>query len=270
MNHRHRSPGLVPLAAALLLASVGFGLIACASAPPPDSLTDVPSAAQLYQRGQKLLQGQPIFVFFHTVNYGRAIDTFQSVIDNYPYSRQAVQAELAIANAYFKETRYDEALSYYRDFGDLHPENPKVAYTIYRAALCYARQSHDPGWDQTATHQALDYLDRLLSKYPHSEYAPKAEKLWRKLRTRLASDAMKVGDFYLAREEYPSAAERYRGVLNQFPGLGLDAQALYKLGLCYRRMHRADEAQKIFQVLLDNYRGSEVAKAAANLVPAAN
>jgi len=59
-------------------------------------------------------------------------------------------------------------------------------------------------------------------------------------------------------------------VLNEFPGLGLDAEALYKLGVCYTHMRREAEAQKIFEVILENYEGSEIADAAQDLIPAAN
>jgi len=59
-------------------------------------------------------------------------------------------------------------------------------------------------------------------------------------------------------------------VLNEYPGLGLDAEALFKLGLCYREMNLGDEAARIFQVILDNYQGSEVAAAAQDFVPASN
>ena len=62
---------------------------------------------------------------------------------------------------------------------------------------------------------------------------------------------------------------RYRELLNDYPGLGLDAEALYKLGVCYTRMNRGDEAQKIFQVILENYKGTDVAEAAKDLVPEA-
>jgi outer membrane protein assembly factor BamD (BamD/ComL family) len=81
---------------------------------------------------------------------------------------------------------------------------------------------------------------------------------------------MKVADYYYGNDEYGSAAERYRQLLDQYPGLGLDAEALYKLGVCYQKMNRTEEAQKIFQVILDNYKGTDVAEAAADLVPAAN
>ena len=59
-------------------------------------------------------------------------------------------------------------------------------------------------------------------------------------------------------------------MLNKYPGLGLDAQALYQLGVCYTKMNLEDEAQKIFEVILRNYQGSDVAKQAADLIPAAN
>ncbi len=81
---------------------------------------------------------------------------------------------------------------------------------------------------------------------------------------------MHVADFYLDREEWQSAAQRYRSVLNEYPGLGLDAQALYKLGLCYTKMNREEDATRMFQVILENYRGSDIAAAAEDLVPAAN
>lgn len=251
---------------ALLLAGFTAG---CATAPPQIDFEEIPSAESLYRKGQKVLEGQRTFLVFRTVDYTRAIEIFQDIIDNYPYSDQAVLAELAIADAYFAQHRYEEALSYYQDFADLHPEHDQVPYTIYRTALCFERRSHEPGRDQSSTREALVHLDRLLTRYPYSLQAPEAEKLWRELRTRLGRHAMVVGDFYLEQDEYIAAAERYRSVLNDYPGLGLDAEALYKLGLCYARMNQPEDAQRFFRVLLENYGGSEVAKAAADLVPAA-
>ena len=59
-------------------------------------------------------------------------------------------------------------------------------------------------------------------------------------------------DFYLKRDEFQAAAERYRTVLNVFPGLGLDAEGLYKLGVCYEHMMRRDEARRLFHVVVAN------------------
>jgi outer membrane protein assembly factor BamD len=124
--------------------------------------------------------------------------------------------------------------------------------------------------DQRPTREALKYLDKLMSVYPYTPEAEQAEEIWRELRGRLGRSVLLVADFYMDREEFQSAADRYRDVLNEFPGLGLDAEALYKLGRCYRAMNLEDEANRVFQVILENYEGSEVAEAAQDWVPSAN
>jgi outer membrane protein assembly factor BamD len=251
-----------PLALCAVLAA------ACAGAPPPEKFEDLPSAEDLYKQGQKqLADEQHGFHFFLKTDHGKAIETFQNIIDNYPYSEQAVLAQLAIADAYYESEKYDEAISYYKDFIELHPEHKQVPYAMYQQGMSYYKQSRDAQRDQTATREALANFDRLLARYPHSEQAAQAEEKWKELRTRLGQSMMNVANYYYGLDEYPSAAERYRELLNEFPGLGLDAEALYKLGLCYTKMNREDEARKIFQVILENYRGTDVAEAAADLVP---
>jgi outer membrane protein assembly factor BamD len=236
---------------------------ACSS--PPPAFDDVPPAEELYEEALGILKGRSWFLF-RTTDYVRAIEKLQSIIDNYPYSDVAVLAELKIADAYFDDRRYDEALSYYRDFADLHPQHEKVPYTILRSAYCRERQMHAANRDQTATRDALLYLDRLLAKYPHSPEAQEAEILWRDLRTHLAENVTEIAEFYMEREEYESAAERYRSLLNEYPGLGLDAEALYNLGVCYAEMRRTEEADRIFQSIVQNYRDSEYAAAAAKRI----
>ena len=60
------------------------------------------------------------------------------------------------------------------------------------------RLLREPNRDQTPTVDALVYLDRLLTHYPHSEYAQRAEILWRQLRTRLAQQITSIADYYAA------------------------------------------------------------------------
>lgn len=257
-----RADRLSPLALALLLA------LGCAK--PPPSFEEPPGADALYEQGlERLDAAEGSLWLLPSSNYQKAIDTFQEIIDNYPYSDYAVLAELKIADAYFSQKRYEEALTYYRDFADLHPSHSQVSYAVYRSALCYYEQAEDPQRDQTATHEALNFLDLLLARHPGSPHAIEAEELWRELRGRLAEHVLEIGDFYMVREEFQSAADRYRSVLNDYPGLGYDAEALYKLGVCYSNMNLEDEATRIFEVILRNYRDSEVADAAADLVPAA-
>ena len=261
-------PGVLALKRFVRLATIGglaLGMgIGCSSTTP--SFEDVPPADVLYEEGLKTLEGRRYFLVFRTVDYQAAIDSFQAIIDNYPYSEYAVLAELKIADAYFEDRKYEEALSYYRDFADLHPQHEKLPYTLYQSALSYYRQTRSANRDQKPTREALTYLERLMLKYPHSEQAQRAEELWRELRLRLASNEMRVADFYMDREEYESAAARYQQVLDDYPGLGLDAEALYQLGLCYLHTDEGAKARRAFQAIVEHYADSEMAPAAANLV----
>jgi outer membrane protein assembly factor BamD len=253
-----------PVLAIVLLA------LALGCAKPPPEFEEVAPAEDLYAEGQKILEGKRYFGLIPYTDYGAAIEAFQAIIDNYPYSDYAVLAELAIADAYFDDKKYEEALSYYRDFTELHPQHEKVPYAIYRSALCHERRVHSAIRDQTATRDALGFLDQLLATYPYSEYASEAEAMWRELRATHADQVKRIGDFYMQRDEWESAAERYRTLLNEYPGLGLDAVALYRLGVCYQEMNRLDEAESIYQAVVQNYRDSEVASDAADRIAGMN
>ena len=254
------------------LALVAFlvGGLACATAPPTDEFAEIPEADVLYEEGNAILDNPSRLLGLDMTDYQEAIDSFQEIVDNYPYSDYAVLAELRIADAYYEMERWDEALSYYRDFSELHPDNPRVPYSLFRTALSYYAQVGADNRDQTPTRQALSALDDVITKYPYSPEAGEAEVLWKELRTKLGAHVLHIGDFYLDRLEYQAAANRFRSVLNEFPGLGLDAEALYKLGVCYQNMERGEEAQQIFEVILENYDGTEIAEAAQDLIPAAN
>jgi outer membrane protein assembly factor BamD len=240
--------------------------LGCSSKTPV--FEDPPPAEELYEEGLDRLKGRRIFGVRVWTNYTDAIESFQTIIDNYPFSDYAVQAELRIADAYFDDGRYDEALSYYRDFADLHPQDERVPYTILRAALCHYEQIRSVNRDQTPTREALVYLERLIRQHPYAPETREGEELLRQLRGRLARNVMEIGDFYRARDEYQSAAERYRELLNQYPGLGMDADALYWLGVSYEHMKRGDEALRLYRVVVENFRDTKIASLAADRLAA--
>ena len=86
----------------------------------------------------------------------------------------------------------------------VHPDHPRVAYTLLRSALSYYEQSRKEGRDQTFTRQAVERLDDVQKRFPNSSEAAEAETLWLELRKRLGSHVLLIGDFYL---ELPSRKE---------------------------------------------------------------
>jgi outer membrane protein assembly factor BamD len=257
---RTAQAGLSLLPALVLMANCSTGSL---------GFEDVAPADELYAQGLERMKGRRILGLYTWINHNSVREPFQAIIDNYPYSEYETEAQIKIADAYFAEGNYEESLSYYRGFGDLHPQHPKVPYTVLRSALCYYNQIESIDRDQTATREALRYLELLSARYPYDPATQEGEVILHQLRTRLADNMMEIGDFYLERTQYQSAATRYRRVLDNYPGLGHDAEALYKLGLCYEKMKRVDEALRLYHVVLENFSSSRDAERAEERIAGA-
>ncbi|MCZ6822414.1 MAG: outer membrane protein assembly factor BamD [Deltaproteobacteria bacterium] len=220
----------------------------CASAPPDE---EIPSAESYYRRGLELLEGQRVFLFFHDVNYPRAIEHFQEVIDNYPYSDYATLAELKLADVHFQQGHYEEAASYYQDFVELHPTHPQVPYSIFRHGMCSFEEIGDVGRDQTPTLDALAQFRVLLDRYPNSEHADDARVRLGQAIDQLARHDIEVGDFYYRRGDYYAASRRYRQALEMYPDHSERVTTLVRLGRSLMGLQLYAEAKRIYQQALD-------------------
>ncbi|HIK85602.1 MAG TPA: outer membrane protein assembly factor BamD [Myxococcales bacterium] len=258
MNHQNSdeegiaSPGRRPFNITMLPIVVALSvLVSCAEKVP--TFEETKPADELYAEGLEILEGRRILWMFTLVNYDLAIDSFQAIIDNYPYSDYEQKALLKIADAYFNDHRYEEALAYYQDFADLHPGHEKVPLAMLRIAECHLNQIQSIDRDQTATNQATEALSTLMRAHPYAVETRRGEELMVELRTQLALNMLHIADFYRVRTQWQSAAVRYRRVLDEFPGLGLDARSLFRLGLCLENMRREDEALRLYHVVVENY-----------------
>lgn len=150
-------------------------------------------------------------------NYIDAVDTFTKIKDRYPYSDQALLAQVKLADALYYDRKLDEAQLAYKEFEKLHPTNKAIPYVIYRQGLCFYRQRPTIDRDQTFTQKALAEFRRLQKKFPKSEYAVKAEKYKLKCLNDLAEHEFYVGEFYFKTKHYASALDRFQALSQEFP-----------------------------------------------------
>jgi outer membrane protein assembly factor BamD len=153
---------------------------------------------------------------FDEKDYGDAIKTFTLLKERYPYSRYAILAELKLADAYFNDERYAEAISAYEDFARLHPKNEAIPYVLYQIGECHYRQLLTIDRDQTATREAILAFERLLKSHPGSPYEENATQKVHLCRQHLADYEVYVGRFYYKSKHYRAALARFQGVLNGY------------------------------------------------------
>ncbi len=168
--------------------------------------------------------------------YDDAIETFEKLKDRYPYSDQALLAQIKLADAYFYKKKYEEASQAYKEFEKLHPTNPAVPYAIYRQGLCYYRQRSTIDREQTFTAKAIEEFRRLKQKFPNSEYVPKADKYIAKCRQELAQHEFYVAEFYFKTRKYPAALERYQLLAEEYPEFPQQAQVKKQIAKCQEIM----------------------------------
>ncbi len=152
-----------------------------------------------------------------TGKYEDAVEAYEKIRDRYPYSQEAMQAELKVADAKYYNKKYDEALQDYKTFEKLHPTNPLVPYVIYQQGLCYYRQRATIDRDPTYTYKALQEFRRLKQRYPNYEKISKAEDYMANCQKALADHEFYVGEFYYKTKHYQAALDRFSVIEQEYP-----------------------------------------------------
>lgn len=177
--------------------------------------------------------------------YLDAIETFEKLRDRYPYSDQALLAQLKVADAYFFKKKYEEAIQAYREFEKLHPTNKAVAYCIFREGQSYYRQRSTIDRDQTYTQKAIDEFKRLKQKFPDSEYVPKADEFLARCRKDLAEHEFYVAEFYYKTKRYQAAIDRYQALTQDYPDFPKNAEAKGRIQECQKLLASQDKPKGI-------------------------
>jgi outer membrane protein assembly factor BamD len=240
----------------LLLAS------GCAGAEVKKELT----AEELYLDAMEEFNKGKAWGIFSTIDYVKVIEKFQRVIDYYPVSKYAVLAELRIADAYFRNREYHEAIFRYQEFQRHHPANENIPYVLYQLGLSYYKLILSIDRDQSATQKAISRFEELIRKYPDCEYAEDAREKLMSCRRRLAEYEFYVGRFYYRKGDYQVALGRFGRILKDYPDSGLVAKALYFIGLCHYHLKEWDEAREALRRLNDLCPRSKYRKKAENIL----
>ena len=170
--------------------------------------------------------------------FPEAIKGFSEVKSKHPYTAFARLADLRISDVYFEQGKYDDSIGSYRRFLKYNPGHPEVPYALYQIGQAYYERLPQDWWflppaaekDQARVHQAIEAYRTLVARFPQNDIAKKAAEQIAECRKRLAEHEMYVADFYFKRERYKASAKRAEGILQNYPGLGLDAQALWITG----------------------------------------
>ena len=191
---------------------------------------------------------------------------FSEIERLYPYSSWAKRALIMQAFSFHQGRDYPESRAAAQRYIDFYPADEDAAYAQYLLALSYYDQIDEVGRDQGLTFQALQSLRTVIEQYPDSEYASSAILKFDLAFDHLAAKEMEIGRYYLRRDHFTAAINRFRVVVEDFQTTTHTAEALHRLVEAYLSLGLTDEAQTAGAILGFNYRSSEWYEASFKLL----
>jgi outer membrane protein assembly factor BamD len=188
--------------------------------------------------------------------YKVAVDQFDAVEQNYPYSSWAVNAQLMHGYTEYLQNHYSDAVGALDRYIQLHPTSANVSYAYYLRALCYYEQIADIQRDQKGTEQAMAALQDVVTRFPDSAYARDSRLKIDLCRDHLAGKEMEIGRWYEGQHLYAAAIGRFQRVVDDYQTTNHVPEALHRLTELYLKLGLTGEAARTAAVLGHNYPGS--------------
>lgn len=154
---------------------------------------------------------------YNVGKYYKALEKFEEIMDRFPFSPEAMLAELKAADSHYFQEEYLEAKILYQEFEDRHPTNEAIPYVMFQIGMCDFARTDRIDRDISGARDAIQSFSRLLRAVPDSPYTNEAKSRIKAAREFLVNHEYYVAVFYVRTERYDEAAHRLKYLLAMYP-----------------------------------------------------
>ncbi|MFC1632085.1 outer membrane protein assembly factor BamD [Candidatus Omnitrophota bacterium] len=204
--------------------------------------------------------------FYQAEDYKKAIDEFKKLINNYPLSKLASEAQFYIADIYENLGNYYQAFENYQMVIDKYPFTERVEEVIereYRIGNLFYTGQKDKLLGMPilpAKPRAIEVFTQVVENAPYGEYADIAQ--------------FKLGVCYMDLKDYINAALAFKKIIENYPQSALVDDAKYKIAMCAANSSSGpeyneedtDNAIKEFNDFVRRYPDSQMEKEARQFI----
>jgi outer membrane protein assembly factor BamD len=148
----------------------------------------------------------------------KAQEMFRKIVVNAPYSSIAPLAQYSIGQALEKSGAIKASVNAYQQVVDRYPNSGVAADAQYQIGYVYLQASRETGYDQTAAVRSQESFEDFLLKYPNSEKVPQAQDNLKTLQGRKTADSYNIARYYDGQRNYKAAYVYYNETVQQQPG----------------------------------------------------
>ena len=236
----------------LILIVIIFGLVSCSEKQEKVSIVKKDNLEiqmiEAYNEGLKEFEGGDVFF---------AVKKFNEVELLYPQSIWAPRSTLMAAYAYYSELYFNDAISELERFLDKYKNHTNTDYAYYLLAVCHYDQIVDEKKDLEEIIKAKEYFTLLITEFPKTDYAEDAMFKLELIQEILASKELYLANYYLDREKWIPAMNRYKKIVNDYDTTIFIEEALFRLVEINYKLGLVEEAKKYSILLGYNYQSSE-------------
>ncbi len=165
--------------------------------------------------------------------------TLNTLINTYDSSEYLAKAQLAIADAWFREGGLRgrmQAEMEYKNFILFYPTMEEAAESQAKICQVHYLQMNKTDRDPNEAYKAEQECRQLLVQFPNSKFAPETEQRLREIQEALADSEFKVGFFYHKKGAMAAAGNRMGALVDQYPLYSQADEALWLESDSYGRM----------------------------------
>lgn len=182
---------------------------------------------------------------------------FNEVEIIYPQSIWAPRASLMAAYSYYSQSYFDDCIIELNRFLKKYPNHSNKDYAYYLLGLSYYDQMIDETKDTQIIYKAKNYFEKVVNDYPNTDFALDSEFKLELIKELLAAKEMYIARYYLDREKWIPALNRFKLVVTDYDDTIFIEEALFRLVELNYKIGLEKEAKKYAYLLGYNYQSSE-------------
>ena len=175
----------------------------------------------------------------------------------FPQSKWAARSILMAAYSYYSQDYYYDTISELERFIQKYPKHERLNYAHFLLAICYYEQIVDEKKDIGPLLSAQKEFKFIIKNYPDSDFALDARFKLDLINDVLASKEIFLGRYYMKKEKWIAAINRFKQVVQFYDTTIYIEEALHRLVELHYRIGLIDEAKKYAKLLGYNYQSSK-------------
>ncbi len=231
----------------VILAPMIFGLWSLTNCGGSTSISNL-GPDQLFKNGMEA---------FEKGKYLRAIESFQTVIYNFPGESNIDSAQYYLALSYLENGEEGLAAVEFNRLALNYPSSEFFPKSMFYKAISYFKGTPKHyGLDQSELEIAIKQLEDFIIDFPESENLDEARKFLQKANDRMAHKYYETGIVYFRIGAYTGAKKYFQLVIDDYTNSEFASLALYNKAEIEFKIRKYSEAKRLYEnflILFDSH-----------------